>query len=533
MADTEEKAEVSNDPGHDGSLQDTAGADASARHVPSRSYSALDLPRLNRMLSRLAGNEFRIDVYAGEEVRQMEAATLSAMAECYARLAREKWNENWDAEFARETLQKYFQADEDRINLVSLVWRGNTVVGLCWAFIFSAANPGNLAAHFSSSKLNNKDNLEATRDWISQVGGREKLVSIRELGVLGQYRKIRSPLLCSPVFARAREFDCKYIFLRTPVSGKSLQWALGIGFVPIHYFVVNQMLLMLGNLEHTVKEYEFRILDYFAGQLSVILDQDRDFEALMHQTEMDHSEKLQVMQNLSANIAHEMRTPLSGVRASMDGVENYLPLLLEVYRNAIRDNPDGVTVIREDHLSVLEKTPERISLMIDQANSVIDMLLMNLRDNTVDKRQFGFYSAADCIRHAVDRYPFKRGERGKILLDLDRDFYFRGIDSLFIYVIFNLLKNALYSINSALKGEITISLKPGKGANRIVFRDTGEGIEASVLAKIFDGFFSTREEGTGVGLAFCRRTLRSFDGDISCESAPGEFAEFTLTLPAT
>lgn len=528
MADADQKTNA----GEADVLREEPGKPDTPNPFP-QATSTLDLGRLNRMLSRLAGSEFRIEVYAGEEVSRMDDATLDAVAECYARLAREKWYEHWNAQSAREALQGYFQDDGSRINLISLVWRADTVVGLCWAFIFSAANPGNLAAHFSSSKLNNKDNLDATRDWIAQVGGREKLVSIRELGVLSQYRKIRSPLLCSPVFARARDFNCKYIFLRTPVSSESLKWSLGIGFVPVHYFVVNQMLLMLGNLENTVREYEFRILDYFAGQLSTILDQDRDIDALITQTELNHTEKLKVMQGLSANIAHEMRTPLAGVRASMDGIENYLPLLLEVYRKAATDNPDTVPPIRESHLATLEKTPERISLMVDQANSVIDMLLMNLRDNTVDKRQFGFYSAADCIRQAIDRYPFKRGERSKVTLHLDNDFYFRGIDSMFIYVIFNLLKNALYAINSALKGDITISLRPGKGANKIVFRDTGEGIDPAVQEKIFDGFFSTREEGTGVGLAFCRRTMRSFDGDITCNSEPGEFAEFIITLPAT
>ena len=109
---------------------------------------------------------------------------------------------------------------------------------------------------------------------------------------------------------------------------ESLKWSMGIGFVPVHYYVVNQMLLMLGDLEHSVKEYDFRILDYFALQMAAILDQDKDFDAIMQQTELNYEDKMQVMQDLSANIAHEMRTPLSGVRASMDGIESYLPLLI-------------------------------------------------------------------------------------------------------------------------------------------------------------------------------------------------------------
>ncbi len=261
---------------------------------------------------------------------------------------------------------------------------------------------------------------------------------------------------------------------------ESLKWSMGIGFVPVHYYVVNQMLLMLGDLEHSVKEYDFRILDYFALQMAAILDQDKDFDAIMQQTELNYEDKMQVMQDLSANIAHEMRTPLSRVRASMDGIESYLPLLIQTYRKQLSENPEAVQAIREDHLNVLEKTPERIALMVDQANSVIDMLLMNLRDNTVDKSQYSIYFAADLILQALDRYPFKHGEREKLSVHIEHDFYFRGLDNLFIFVIFNLLKNALFSINSALKGHITIELKPGNGVNRIIFRDTGEGMDSEV-----------------------------------------------------
>jgi len=279
-----------------------------------------------------------------------------------------------------------------------------------------------------------------------------------------------------------------------------------------------------------VRDYEFRILDYFAAQLSLVLDEDRNFEAIMHKTEMDHSEKMKVMQGLSANIAHEMRTPLSGVRASMEGLDHYLPQLLEVYKKALGSG-EPVPHIQEDRLNVLEQTPERIALMIDQANSVIDMLLMNLREHSVDRRQFSVYSAADCINQALDRYPFKRGEREKIRFEMEEDFYFKGIDSLFVFVIFNLLKNALYSINSVLKGDITIAVEQGATKNQVRFRDTGGGIDASILGKIFDSFFTTREDGTGVGLSYCKRTIQSFGGNIQCHSEPGSYTEFVISLP--
>ena len=170
--------------------------------------------------------------------------------------------------------------------------------------------------------------------------------------------------------------------------------------------------------------------------------------------------------------------------------------------------------------------------MIDQANTVIDMLLMNLRENALDHRQLNPCTAAKIIEQAVDRYPFKSGEREKLHLDLQQDFVFLGIESLFIYILFNLLKNAFYSLQSAKKGEITLRLVRGDPYNKLIFRDTGLGIDAAIVEKVFDGFFTTKSDGTGAGLAFCKRTVLNFDGDIQCHSVLGEFAEFVITLPA-
>jgi signal transduction histidine kinase len=100
-----------------------------------------------------------------------------------------------------------------------------------------------------------------------------------------------------------------------------------------------------------------------------------------------------------------------------------------------------------------------------------------------------------------------------------------------VYVLFNLLKNALYSLEAAGKGEITLHIETGQDGNRVIFRDTGLGIAREVLSHIFDGFFTTRADGTGAGLAFCKRTLASFDADIQASAVQGEFACFTLSFP--
>jgi signal transduction histidine kinase len=291
--------------------------------------------------------------------------------------------------------------------------------------------------------------------------------------------------------------------------------------------------MLLGRSDHS-RPYsiiEYHMFGFLADQLSIIFDRLRAYAKVMQKTAMDHAEKMQVMQSLSANIAHEMRTPLSGIRASITGIEEYLPQLLSSHDYSKKQAPERFPPIRENHLMTLLGTPRRIKLMIDQANTVIDMLLMNLRNNALDRKQFNPCSAAMIVEQAVDRYPFRSGEREKLFLDMDKDFQFLGIESLFTYILFNLLKNAFYSLQSAQKGDISIRLERNEHEGRLVFRDTGLGIDPQIVDRIFEGFFTTKSDGTGAGLAFCRRTVHSFDGDIECRSVLGEYAEFIIRLP--
>ncbi len=291
--------------------------------------------------------------------------------------------------------------------------------------------------------------------------------------------------------------------------------------------------LLLGRTDNNkpYSDFEIQMFNFLANQLTIILDRIRVYTKILHKTAMDHAEKLQVMQSLSANIAHEMRTPLSGIRASITGIEEYLPQLLESYQWCEEHEKGKFAPIRESHLNVLINTPRRIKLMIDQANTVIDMLLMNLRENALDRKQFNVISAAEIIEQGVDRYPFKTGQREKLHLSLEQDFTFLGIESLCIYIFFNLLKNAYYSLQGAQKGEITIALERQDLRGVIRFRDTGLGIDPAIISKIFEGFFTTKKEGTGAGLAFCKRTVESFNGTINCTSNLKEFAEFEIVLP--
>jgi len=102
-------------------------------------------------------------------------------------------------------------------------------------------------------------------------------------------------------------------------------------------------------------------------------------------------------------------------------------------------------------------------------------------------------------------------------------------------VLINLLTNAIEATPAGGRVEVTGAPRADDGRPGVVLvvRDTGAGIPADVLPRIFDPFFSTKpaREGAGLGLSICRDLVRSNGSEISVASTPGEGTAFTVWLP--
>ena len=105
----------------------------------------------------------------------------------------------------------------------------------------------------------------------------------------------------------------------------------------------------------------------------------------------------------------------------------------------------------------------------------------------------------------------------------------------FTQLLWNLFVNAADAMPQG--GDITIALLPFTGggeidgACRITISDTGKGMSPQELAAIFEPFFSTKQEGTGLGLATVYRIVQGHGGRIRVESSPGEGTRFFIRLP--
>ncbi len=235
-------------------------------------------------------------------------------------------------------------------------------------------------------------------------------------------------------------------------------------------------------------------------------------------------EKNSALQALSGSIAHEMRNPLGQVKQNLEVIEQYLPS----YRPGKSSAP-----ISDYTLDRLYQHLAQSQIAVQRGSQVITMILDEVREKPLDKSGFVYASATVITQKAIDEYGFEsRKEKDRIVFYMKEDFMFRVDETMYIFVLFNLIMNALYFLKSYPGAKIYIALEKGTQYNRVKVKDTGPGIPHENLDKLFDAYFTSgRKGGTGLGLSYCKRIMHAFGGEITCDSVEGEFTEFTLMFP--
>lgn len=275
------------------------------------------------------------------------------------------------------------------------------------------------------------------------------------------------------------------------------------------------------------------VLDAYFAQLPIYLFVVIAGSVFNYTAQMVKDEKLDAYASVGRNIAHELRTPLLGMKGAAGAIHQYLPELIHGFRLA-QEAGLPVRKIRASRIDQLHSAAMRIDEEIDYSNIIIDMLLLSAGQTSLKADDNGLHSAITTIEGALARYPFKSNrERELVQFQPNGDFTYLGSALLVTHTIFNLLKNALHSVLKAGKGTITIKIETNGHSNLISIHDTGLGVADHDLRHLFEHFYSSKsvEEGSGVGLSFCKRVMESMDGSISCQSTLGEYAKFTLTFP--
>lgn len=242
------------------------------------------------------------------------------------------------------------------------------------------------------------------------------------------------------------------------------------------------------------------------------------FLGLAYSDNLIAREKLKAAASLASQVAHECRTPLTGIRFEAEGCER---LLAKLPLSQERDK--------------LLLSHRRVRQHITSANSVIDLLLSNVAQHHRGAPIIELHRMSKIVGLALDRYHFKADQRAMVHTDLEHDFEFRGSDLLMTHVLFNLMKNGFRAIE-ARGGDVnsmSISLKSGTQSNKLIVSDTGEGIPPEILSYVFIPFVSAQRPGvgTGLGLSFCRMIIEGCGGTIACSSVLNVGTTFTIELP--
>lgn len=205
-------------------------------------------------------------------------------------------------------------------------------------------------------------------------------------------------------------------------------------------------------------------------------------------------EKLLAVGELSSRIAHDLRNPLSTIRNACE--------LLSMTRDAQDDKS-------KRYLYLIQRSISRMSHQIDD---VLDYV----RTSPVDKKA---ESCLGVVRSVLDLNPLP--ENIKVVMPKQDSLI--PFDAQKIEVVFtNILKNAAQAIGDR-EGTIQVDISQQSGFTVIEFADSGPGITEKDLPRIFDPLFTTKQEGTGLGLSSCKNIVEQHGGKIEILLNPTRF----------
>jgi two-component system NtrC family sensor kinase len=283
---------------------------------------------------------------------------------------------------------------------------------------------------------------------------------------------------------------------------------------PINRLVSASREVASGNLEAKVESRSNdelgELAKTFNFMATTLRDRDEKLKEFAKKKIME-SERLALIGQLSANVAHELNNPLQGIIT-------YSHLLLE-----------------ENTFS--EDVRESINKIVVQANRCRDIirgLLDFSRHKTPDKT---FCSVNNLLRGCISLVEKQAAFLNiKVTMHLDDQLPMVVLDPSQVERVFlNLIINAADAMDG--NGQLTLStrLNPTKTCIEISVQDTGHGITEENMEKIFDPFFTTKETGHGVGLglAISYGIVKDHNGNISVESEVGKGTTFTVSFPLT
>jgi two-component system NtrC family sensor kinase len=248
-----------------------------------------------------------------------------------------------------------------------------------------------------------------------------------------------------------------------------------------------------------------------------VADLAREFNAMGHaveerERELVRSERLAAVGKMAAMITHEVRNPLSSIGLNTELLEEELTRLdgtgeATALCRAITREVDRLTAITEEYLAFARLPKPRLAP--ESLDAIAQSLATFVRDDLAGR-------GVTLDLELEPSLPRAMADEGQIRQSL-----------------LNLVRNAAEAVAGHGGGRVVIATRRGgSGRVEVEVRDDGPGITADALPRLFDPFFSTKDGGTGLGLALTHHIVRDHGGEIRVSSGVGQGATFVVSLPA-
>ncbi|MFD2370483.1 ATP-binding protein [Brevibacillus sp. GCM10020057] len=241
--------------------------------------------------------------------------------------------------------------------------------------------------------------------------------------------------------------------------------------------------------------------DNETGWMVAFLDitEQEQVQEYLHQ-----SEKLAMVGQLAAGAAHEIRNPLTVIYGFIQ--------LLQQQLSDKESNHFYIPLILQE---------------IERVNQIVTELLMLSKPSMPNYREVRLADVFHSILPLINAEALLHGI--EILDRCDPETRVHVDVEQLKQILLNLMKNSIEAMKEG--GILTIESRLDEQSVHLHVRDTGEGISPEYLVRIFDPFFSLKEDGTGLGLPITRRMVENHGGDIHVNSKLGEGTEIIISLP--